>query len=77
VYCFLGDRYVEWSSHQPFPTEDYNFDGNLNLVEFIELAQKNNLLVILRPGPFIDAERDMVGNLLQQIIKKILQCLTN
>jgi len=52
--------YVEWSSHQPNPTEDYNFDGHLNLFEFLETAQKNDLLVILRPGPFIGAERDMV-----------------
>jgi beta-galactosidase len=56
-------RYIEWSSHQPNSSENYTFNGNLNLFEFIELAEKNGLLVILRPGPFIDAERDMVCHL--------------
>jgi len=46
--------------HQPTPELKYNFEGDLNLFNFLKLAHKNDLLVILRPGPFIDAERDMV-----------------
>jgi beta-galactosidase len=32
-----------------------------NLVKFIELAAEEDLYVILRPGPYICAERDMGG----------------
>ena len=32
-----------------------------DIEKFIKLAQANDLLVILRPGPFIDAEREMGG----------------
>ena len=53
-------RYIEWQSHQPTPGDEFNFEGNLNLFKFLETAQKNDLLVILRTGPFMDAERDMV-----------------
>ncbi|CAG7816860.1 unnamed protein product [Allacma fusca] len=53
--------YVDWSSHQPNSKEEYDFSGNLNLTKFLQTAQKNNLLVILRVGPFMDAERDMGG----------------
>jgi len=53
-------RYIEWSSHQPKPSGELDFDGNFNVFKFLDLAQQNNLSVILRPGPFIDAERDMV-----------------
>lgn len=52
--------YVEWSSHEPSPGH-YDFEGQNNLVEFINLAQKEDLLVILRVGPYICAERDMGG----------------
>ena len=39
----------------------YSFDGQNDLVKFIELAKEEDLYVLLRPGPFIDAERDMGG----------------
>ena len=53
--------YIEWSSHEPEPGV-FSFDGDNDLVQFIKLAQANDLLVILRPGPFIDAERDFVSD---------------
>ena len=53
--------YIEWSSHEPEPGV-FLFDGENDLVKFIKLAQANDLLVILRPGPFIDAERDFVSS---------------
>ncbi|XP_021964438.1 beta-galactosidase isoform X2 [Folsomia candida] len=40
---------------------DFNYKGNLNVFKFLKLAQDNDLLVILRPSPFIDAEWDMGG----------------
>jgi len=53
--------YVEWSSHEPsHGTFDFS-SPLLNLTAFIRTAQKLDLLVILRPGPYIDAERDMGG----------------
>jgi len=52
--------YVEWASHEPEPGQ-YDFSGGLDLVEFIEEAQRQDLLVILRVGPYICAERDMGG----------------
>lgn len=47
-------------SHQHLPAMDFNYKGNLNVFKFLKLAQDNDLLVILRPSPFIDAEWDMV-----------------
>lgn len=54
------ETYIEWSSHEPEPGV-YNFEGNLDIESYFDTAQKFNLTVILRPGPFIDAERDMGG----------------
>lgn len=53
-------RCVEWSLHNPEYGE-YDFTGMANLVNFIELAAKQGLYVILRVGPFIGAERSMGG----------------
>ncbi|XP_055943645.1 beta-galactosidase-like isoform X2 [Argiope bruennichi] len=52
--------YVEWNHHEPEPGV-YNFEGNYDLVKFIKTAQDLDMLVILRTGPFIDAERDLGG----------------
>ncbi len=53
-------RYVEWSSHEPSPGK-FDFNGDLDVEHFIELAAKEDLLVILRPGPYIAGERDFVS----------------
>ncbi|XP_071517532.1 beta-galactosidase-like [Panulirus ornatus] len=52
--------YVEWSSHEPEPGM-YDFNDILDLETFLKTAQEEDLVVILRLGPFIDAERDMGG----------------
>ncbi|XP_015431707.1 PREDICTED: beta-galactosidase-1-like protein [Dufourea novaeangliae] len=52
--------YVEWSLHQPFENE-WHWSGDADLVEFLNIAQEENLLVLLRPGPYICAERDFGG----------------
>ncbi|PNF39271.1 hypothetical protein B7P43_G16708 [Cryptotermes secundus] len=52
--------YVEWSQHEPSPGH-FEFSGELDLQHFIHLAQEEDLLVLLRPGPYICAERDMGG----------------
>lgn len=45
--------------HEPQP-DQYIFDGENDVEAFLRLAHEHNFVVILRPGPFIDAERDMV-----------------
>ena len=52
--------YIEWRSHEPY-SGLYNFAGDLDVVQYIKLAQQHQLFVILRIGPFIAAERDMVN----------------
>ncbi|KAF7389061.1 hypothetical protein HZH66_010198 [Vespula vulgaris] len=52
--------YVEWSLHQP-EVDVWNWSGDADFIEFLNLAQEENLLVLLRPGPYICAERDFGG----------------
>ena len=52
--------YVEWSSHENSPG-NYDFSGQNDIVSFLKIAQELGYDVILRPGPFIDAERDLGG----------------
>jgi beta-galactosidase len=47
--------YVPWSVHEPSPGS-WDFAGPRNLQLFCELAAKNDLPVLLRPGPHINAE---------------------
>lgn len=52
--------YVEWSSHEPEHGQ-FDFQGQNDIQRFIQLAKEEDLYVLIRPGPFIDAERDMGG----------------
>jgi len=52
--------YVEWSLHEPFPGT-YNFEGIADLEYFIKLIQDEGMYLLLRPGPYICAERDFVS----------------
>ncbi|XP_073823066.1 beta galactosidase isoform X2 [Musca autumnalis] len=54
------DTYVEWSLHNPHDGE-YEWSGIANVERFVELAQAEGFYVILRPGPYICAERDNGG----------------
>ena len=54
------DTYVEWSTHNPEPGV-YVWDGLADLQHFLELTQELGFYVILRPGPYICAERDNVS----------------
>lgn len=53
--------YVEWSLHNPRDGV-YDWTGAADVETFIDLAEREDLLVVLRPGPYICAERDMVNN---------------
>ncbi|XP_023291494.2 beta-galactosidase [Lucilia cuprina] len=54
------DTYVEWSLHNPHDGV-YDWTDIADVERFIELAQKEGIYVILRPGPYICAERDNGG----------------
>ena len=52
--------YIPWNIHEPHEGK-FNFEGIADIVRFIELAQKNDLLVLLRAGPYICAEWENGG----------------
>lgn len=52
-------RYVPWNYHEP-QMGVYDFSGDRDLEYFLQLADETGLLVILRAGPYICAEWDMV-----------------
>ncbi|XP_014099969.3 beta-galactosidase [Bactrocera oleae] len=54
------DTYIEWSLHNPHDGV-YSWEGIADIERFLELAQKEDLYVVLRPGPYICAERDNGG----------------
>ncbi|KFW61037.1 Beta-galactosidase, partial [Pygoscelis adeliae] len=51
--------YVPWNYHEP-QLGMYDFSGDKDLEYFLQLANDTGLLVILRAGPYICAEWDMV-----------------
>ena len=67
--------YIEWSTHEP-EMGDYHFNGPADIFGFIKLAKEEGLLVIIRPGPYIDAERDMVNYNKSQSLFNSLYCQT-
>lgn len=52
-------RYVPWNFHEAVQGV-HNFTGDRDLEYFLDLANQTGLLVILRPGPYICAEWEMV-----------------
>lgn len=52
--------YVFWNFHEEKPGE-FEFTGQKDLAEFCRLCQKNDMYVILRPGPYVCAEWEMGG----------------
>ncbi|CAG4981214.1 unnamed protein product [Parnassius apollo] len=52
--------YVEWSYHEP-EERQYMFEGDYDVARFIQIAAEEGLYVLLRPGPYICAERDLGG----------------
>lgn len=60
MFCCI-DRYVEWSYHEP-EERQYSFDGDRDIAKFIQIAAEEGLHVLLRVGPYICGERDLVGS---------------
>ncbi|MFF3335493.1 beta-galactosidase [Streptomyces sp. NPDC002888] len=52
--------YVSWNYHSPAPGR-YDFTGIRDLDLFLRMAAETGLYVILRPGPYINAEIDGGG----------------
>ena len=52
--------YVFWNAHEERP-DQFNFEGQNDLREFVRLCQANDMKVILRPGPYVCAEWEMGG----------------
>lgn len=52
--------YTFWNAHEPEPGK-WDFEGQNDLRTFIELCQKHDMKVILRPGPYVCAEWEMGG----------------
>ncbi len=54
------ETYVPWNFHEP-QKGVFNFEGMLDIEEFIDIATELGLYVIVRPGPYICAEWDFGG----------------
>ena len=58
--CNCVETYCAWNMHEKQPGQ-YDFTGNLDIASFITLAQREGLMVIVRPGPYICAEWEFGG----------------
>ncbi len=58
--CNCVETYCVWNMHEKHKGE-YDFKGNLDIGAFIRQAQKQGLMVIVRPGPYICAEWEFGG----------------
>ena len=53
--------YIPWMLHQRSADTAPSFEGALDFAAFVREAQAQGLMVLLRLGPFIDAEYDFGG----------------
>jgi len=58
--CNTVETYLPWNLHEPKKGR-FNFEGILDVVQFVRTAEKLGLYVILRPSPYICAEWDFGG----------------
>ncbi|MFR8011681.1 MAG: glycoside hydrolase family 35 protein [Clostridia bacterium] len=54
------ETYVAWNMHQP-EENCWRFEGQADVIRFIQTAQEVGLYAIVRPGPYICAEWDFGG----------------
>ena len=52
--------YVFWTWHETEPGK-WDFEGDKNLAEYIKIAGEEDMMVILRPGPYVCAEWEFGG----------------
>lgn len=58
--CNTVETYVPWNLHEPSPGK-YQFSGLADLDKFLTIAESLDLLIILRPAPYICAEWEYGG----------------
>ncbi len=58
--CNCVETYCAWNMHEKVQSQ-YDFSGNLDIAQFIRKAQQQELMVIVRPGPYICAEWEFGG----------------
>lgn len=58
--CEAVSTYVFWNRHERAP-ERYDFTGDNDVAEYVRLAGRAGLRVVLRPGPYVCAEWDFGG----------------
>lgn len=58
--CNCVETYCVWNMHEKKQGE-FDFSANLNIAEFIKKAWEQELMVIVRPGPYICAEWEFGG----------------
>ncbi len=64
--------YIYWNLHEPVQGQGYDFSGNKNWTQFVELAAEAGLFVVLRIGPFVASEWDY-GELMDNRVPKLGQ----
>ncbi len=60
VGCNCVETYCAWNMHEKIKGE-YDFSGRLDLPLFLEKAAAHDLMIIVRPGPYICAEWEFGG----------------
>ena len=54
------ETYCAWNMHEK-KVGEFDFTGNLDIKEFINIAKEEGLMAIVRPGPYICAEWEFGG----------------
>ena len=54
------ETYCAWNMHEK-KMDEFDFSGNLDISEFIKIANEEGLLAIVRPGPYICSEWEFGG----------------
>ena len=60
MISLISVRYVPWNVHEPSPG-NFTFSGPANLPSFLQLANNQQLVVLLRIGPYICGEWEFVS----------------
>ncbi len=60
IGCNCVETYCAWNMHEKKP-DIYDFENNLDIAEFLKIAQEEGLMAIVRPGPYICSEWEFGG----------------
>jgi len=58
--CNCVETYIAWNVHEPREGQ-FNFKGMADIAEFVRIAEREGLYVIVRPSPYICAEWEFGG----------------